>query len=224
MKKIPSRIAKRRPGESAREALLRILKLRGEMTAEQLCMAMKITDTAVRRQLSPLQEEGVITYRKHQQGTGRPTFKYRLTEAASTEFPSGYENLSGDLLDTVFERSGHTGVMNILRSNNDRLISVLMPRFVDKDLQQRVEEIALYFAQNGYMTEWKKLPDGNFFLYHQNCALYKLAVRYRQLCILEPRLIEYLLGVKVSRQQYILKNQPICGYLIDAKRPLIFDV
>jgi len=124
------------------------------------------------------------------------------------------------LLDTVFAQSGHVGVMNLLRLNNDRLITLLMPRFVNKNLAQRVEEMALYYAEHGYMSEWKELSDGNFFLYHQNCALYNLAVRYRQLCILEPRLIEYLLGVKITRQQYILKNQPICGYLIDSKRPL----
>ncbi len=223
MKKISSLIAKRRSGESARQAVLRILKLRGEMTAAQLCTAMKITDTAVRRQLSSLQNEGLITYTTHQHGPGRPIYKYHLTEASSQEFPSGYENLSASLLDTVFATSGHVGVMNLLRYNNDQLVSVLMPRFVNKNLAQRVEELALYFVENGYMTEWKSLPDGNLFLYHQNCAIYKLAVRYRQLCILEPRLIEFLLGVKVSRQQYILKNQPVCGYFVDSKRPIIFD-
>lgn len=215
------RIARRRPGESARGALLRILKLRGEMTAGQFCTALKITDTAVRRQLSSLKKEGLITHSTHQQGAGRPVYKYRLTDVASAQFPSGYENLSAYLLDTVFDKSGHVGVMNLLRFNNDRLISMLTSRFVNKNLAQRVEEMALYFTENGYMTEWKELPGGNFFLYHQNCALHKLAVRYRQLCILEPRLIESLLGVKISRQQYILKNQPICGYLVDSKRPLI---
>jgi len=220
MKKLPARVIKRHPGESAREAILRILKLRGEMTTAEFCKAMKVTYTAVRRQLSSLLQDGLITSRQHQHGAGRPVYKYRLTEIASAHFPSGYENLAAGLLDNVFDTSGHTGVMEVLRTNNDRLINMLLPRFVGKNLAQRVEEIALYFADNGYMTKWTALSDGNFFLYHQNCAVYKLAVRYRQLCILEPRLIEYLLGVKVSRQQYILKDQPICGYLIDSKRPL----
>lgn len=128
--------------------------------------------------------------------------------------------MAANLLDTVFDESGHTGIMDVLRLNNNRLFAMLLPRFINKNLAERVEEIARYYAENGYMTEWTALPDGNFFLYHQNCAIYKLALRYRQLCILEPRLIESLLGVKVSRQQYILKNAPICGYLVDSKRPL----
>ena len=33
--------------------------------------------------------------------------------------------------------------------------------------------------------------------------------------LVELKLIEALTGAKVTRQQYIFKGQPICGYLID---------
>lgn len=181
---------------------------------------MNVTSTAVRRNISVLQQQELIVSRADNHDAGRPTYKYRLTESAVTQFPSGYEKLAASLLDAVFENGGHVAVMDILKLNNDLLIEKLLPRFKSKNLAGRVEELAHYFAENGYMSDWMKLPDGNFFLYHQNCAVYKLAVLYRQLCILEPRLMESLLGVKVSRQQYILKNQPICGYLVDRQRPL----
>jgi len=221
MKKPPPHILKRRPGESARDGVLRILKLQGEVSAADLAKAMKITYTAVRRHLSSLQHDGLIQSHSYQHGPGRPIYRYSLTESASASFPSGYEKLAECLLDTIFAESGHTGVMDLLRLNNDHLIKMLSPRFGNKTLAERVDEMARYFTENGYMSTYRALPDGNFFLYHQNCAIYKLAVRYRQFCILEPRLIECLLGVKVSRQQYILKNQPICGYLVDSKRPLL---
>jgi predicted ArsR family transcriptional regulator len=44
--------------------------------------------------------------------------------------------------------------------------------------------------------------------------VHDLALQYRQLCVLEPKLMEYLLGVKVTRQQYILRNDPVCGYVV----------
>jgi predicted ArsR family transcriptional regulator len=220
MKKVPQSIVKRHPDESVREGLLRVLKLRGEASIVDLCKAVGVTHSAVRRQLSSLQKAGLIVCRLHQESVGRPSYIYRLSEAASDHFPSGYENMSAYLLDTIFSQSGHPGVMELLRLNNNRLFETLWPRFADKKLAQRVEELAAYFTDNGYMSGWKALPDGNFFLYHQNCAIYKLAVRYRQLCIVEPRLMEGLLGVKVTRQQYILKDQPICGYLVDSTRPL----
>jgi predicted ArsR family transcriptional regulator len=220
MKKLPIRSIRHQTSEPTREAVLRVLKLRGEMTAAELCKVLKITHTAVRRHLSLLQSKGLVVSRSYQHGAGRPAYKYRPAATSSAHFPLGYEDLASNLLDTIFEKHGHTGVMDFLRLNNERLVSALAPRFSEKSLRQRVEEMAHYFAEHGYMTDWTELPDGNFFLYHQNCAIYKLAERFRQLCILEPRLMESLLGVKVSRQQYILKNQPICGYLVDAKRPV----
>ena len=219
MKKIPARYVKRRPGETARQAVLRVLKVRGELSVSDMAKQMNITSTALRRHLSMLQQEGLVSTRPvHYGDAGRPTYLYRLTAEATDKFPSGYEGMAANLLDTLFEEGGHVRVMDFLRDNNCRLVSQLRPRFEGKKLADRVAELAAYFQANGYMTDFAKLKDGNFFLYHQNCAIYKLAFRYRQLCILEPRLMEELLGVKVLRQQYILKDQPVCGYFIDSKR------
>ncbi len=221
MKRLPSRIARRKPQEKPREALIRILKLRGEMTVAELCRALKLTHTAVRRQVSALLTDGVISSHVGEHGKGRPAHKYRLSEKAGAYFPTGYDFLAEELLDTIFETGGHKGIMDFLRTNNNRVIAALMPGFSGLGLKERIAGVARYFADRGYMTDWIELADGNYFLFHQNCAIYKMANRYRQLCILEPRLIECLLGVKISRQQYILKGQPTCGYLIDSRRPLV---
>lgn len=220
MKKLPPHTYKRKAGEPARDELVRILKLRGKMSVAELCKNLKLTQTAVRRYITHYQSKGLISSELQHRSKGRPVYIYRLSENASAAFPSGYEDLVEQFLDTVYESGGHKAVMDFLKANNDRIISSLFASFINKSLQEKVEALARYFVERGYMTDWTKLPDGNFFLYHQNCAIYKMAVRYRQLCILEPRLIECLLGVKISRQQYILKDQPICGYLIDAKRSL----
>ncbi|MBX9696225.1 MAG: ArsR family transcriptional regulator [Cyanobacteria bacterium] len=222
MKKVPARYVKRKPGETAREAVLRVLKIRGELSARELAKSMNITYTALQRHLSQLQHEGLISSKQIHHGVaGRPVNLYRLTPEATDKFPGGYEQMAGNLLDTLFEEGGHVRVMDFLRDNNSRLLSQLKPRFDGKNLAERVKELAAYFTENGYMTSFAKLKDGDFFLYHQNCAIYKLAVRYRQLCILEPRLMEELLGVKVFRQQYILKDHPVCGYLVDSKRTAV---
>lgn len=110
--------------------------------------------------------------------------------------------------------------MDFLKANNDRTIAQLQPQFADKPLKEKVQALATYFTDNGYMSDWMILPNGNYFLYNQHCAVYNLAVQYRQFCILEPRLIETLLGHKIFREQYLLKDQPVCGYVIDVQRAL----
>lgn len=221
MKKLPSRVSKRKLRESTRDATLRILKLKGESSVVELCKSLNLTHTAVRRCLAALQHQGLVEYELKHQEQGRPTHSYKLTVNSSTEFPNGYEQLSRTILDTLFQRGGHAAVMDFLKANNDSLIARLVPQYIGKTLKERVELVVDYFNDNGYMSGWMPTPDGNIFVYNQNCAIYNLASQYRQFCVLEPRLIESLLGYKIVRQQYILKGQPVCGYMVDTKRPLI---
>lgn len=200
--------------ENTQEAVLLHIKRSGEMTVAELCQILGITSMAVRRHLVALQGEGLIEARMVRQSRGRPNFKYKLTDKAETLFPSGFQNLAIDLLDLVYEQSGHKGVMDLLSRRNDRLSQRLQPRVDNKTPRERVEEVARIFNEFGYMTEWEELPDGNFIIYQRHCAVHDLANQYRQLCVLEPRLMEKLLGMKLTRQQYMLKDDPVCGYLV----------
>lgn len=220
MKKLPSRVSKRKSNETTRAATVRVLKLRGQCSVADLCKALNLTQTAVRRALSALQQGGLVEHQCDQQRRGRPVHSYKLTANSAECFPNGYAKLAQNLLDSVFQRGGHAAVMELLKTNNDRTIAALQPQFASKTLKARTEALASYFTDNGYMSDWLTLADGNLYLYNQHCAVYNLAVHYRQFCILEPRLIETLTGYKIFRQQYILKDQPVCGYVIDARRPL----
>jgi len=200
--------------QSTHQAVLLHLKRHGELGVAELCQALGITPMAVRRHLTGLQQEGLIESRIVRQSRGRPTYRYRLTEKAGALFPSGFENLAVEILDAVYDMSGHKGVMQLLSLRNDRLANSLAERMENKNLGQRVVEVAKIFSENGFMTEWEALPDGNFLIFQRHCAVHNLANQYRQLCVLEPRLIQTLLGVKVTRQQYMLKNDPVCGYLV----------
>jgi predicted ArsR family transcriptional regulator len=203
--------------ERTQEAVLLHLKRGGELSVGELCKILGITSMAVRRHLASLQKEGLLESRMERQPRGRPTYRYKLTDKAESLFPSGFQNLAIDLLDLVYEQTGHKGVMELLKRRNGRLADRLMWRVENKSVRQRVEEVAKIFCEFGYMTEWETLPDGNFIIYQRHCAVHDLANQYRQLCILEPKLMENLLGMKVTRQQYILQNDPVCGYLVLAE-------
>ncbi|MBI4533830.1 MAG: ArsR family transcriptional regulator [Candidatus Melainabacteria bacterium] len=203
--------------ERTHEVILLHLKRWGEMTVADLCQALDITSMAVRRHLASLASERLVVSRIVKQARGRPTYRYRLTSEAENLFPSGFEGLARDLLDTVYEVRGHKGVMELLSLRNQRLVRNWRHRLEAKGLSERVCEVAKIFSENGYMTEWQALPDGNFVIYLRHCALRDLAPRYRQLCVLEPRLMESLLDVRVTRKQYMLKDDPVCAYLVHAQ-------
>jgi predicted ArsR family transcriptional regulator len=201
--------------ERTHDALLMHLKRKGEKTVSELCELLGITSMAVRRHLAGLQKDGLVDSHIVRKSRGRPTYYYHLTDKAESLFPSGFQNLAQDILDAVFEKSGHTGVMEILTLRNDRLARQLKAKVAGMSLADRVKAVVQFFSDNGYMTEYETLPDGNFLIFQRHCAVHDLANKYRQLCGLEPKLIEETLGVKVTRQQYMLNKDPVCGYLVE---------
>jgi len=185
------------------------------MTVAELTRALKLTETAVRRHLQTLIKQGYVTHSLLQGGAGRPAKLYSLTDKVATDyFPTGYEELAARVLDTLHDTGGHQLVLEYLFSSNRMLANKLSAEINSTDLKERVLGLVEFFKTNGYMTNYKELQNGDFFLYNQNCAIYNLANQYRQLCLVELRLIELVTGAKVTRKQYILKGQPVCGYRI----------
>ncbi|MCA9803950.1 MAG: ArsR family transcriptional regulator, partial [Cyanobacteria bacterium HKST-UBA02] len=161
--------------DSTQDAILLYLKKQGEMGVSELCEVLGITAMAVRRHLTALASEGLIDSRIVRQSRGRPSYRYKLSEKAESLFPSGFQNLAMDLLDAVFEQQGHKGVMKILEARNQKRSVRLLERVKDKDLKERVKEVSRIFSEDGYMTEWKELPDGNYFIFQRHCALHDVA-------------------------------------------------
>lgn len=193
------------------------------MTVADLCEVLGITSMAVRRHLVGLQKDGLVECRLVRQSRGRPTYHYRLTPKAESLFPSALNNLAFELLDAVYEARGHAGVLELLKLRHEALLRKFSPQVIKLGLDERVAQVCKIFSDNGYMTEWSQLPDGKYLIYQQHCAVHNLASQYRQICGLETQLIEQLLGVKVSRQQYILNNDPVCGYIVQPDEPLTTD-
>jgi predicted ArsR family transcriptional regulator len=202
---------------NTQEALLLHLKKQGELTVAQLSTLLDITEMAVRRHLAHLQSKGFVESRLVKQERGRPNYLYRLGAQSASLFPSGFENLAKDILQVVHEEAGAKGVTNLLKKRNQMVAAKLKDRMKNKDLSGRVAEVAKFFSDEGYMTDWEKLADGSFVIYQRNCALHDLANEYRQICALEPLLIEELLNAKVTRKQHILNNDPVCGYLVTGR-------
>jgi predicted ArsR family transcriptional regulator len=202
--------------ERTQEALLLHLKRGGEMTVSELVQLLNITSMAVRRHLTALQQDGLVESRVEKQSRGRPTFKFRLTEKSESLFPSGVQGLAIDLLDIVFEQSGSKGVMDLLERRNAKMAERLRSRVENLPIAERVIEVSKIFSENGYMTESKPLEDGNFIIFQRHCAVHDLANQYRQICVLEPKLMEDLLGLKVTREKYMMKDDPVYAYLVHA--------
>lgn len=201
------------PG-STQDSILHLLKKEGELSVSDLCEHLGITAMAVRRHLATLQKDGLVDSKIVRQSRGRPSYRYNLSQKGDSLFPAGYSTLAMDLLEAVHDQSGSSGVMELLKVRNKKRLERLGPRVEGLNLEERVEEVSRIFSEDGYMTEWKELEDGNYFIFQRHCALHDVASKFRQVCALEPFMMEQLLGTRVTREKYMLNDDPVCGYVV----------
>lgn len=94
----------------------------GEMTAASLAERLGITTAAVRRHLSDLERDELVTRRKGTPSPGRPPYLYRLTEAGRRALPKRHRLLLELLLEAAEERDGAERTRDLLARAGRRFV------------------------------------------------------------------------------------------------------
>src|SRR5919202_6002771 len=207
---------------STRREILRLLRTRGGLTAQQLAQELQITSMGVRRHLSTLERDGLVRAHIQRQPAGRPTFVYRLTEEGLESFPKNYHLLATQLLDALQVREGDTKVGDLFAGRMDQLVAQYEPRMRGKDLAGRVAELAKIQEENGYMAVWEKV-EGGYVLKEQNCAIFRVACRFQQACQYEIELFRRLLGADLQRMEHQVKGDIACTYFVKEETAAVHD-
>jgi DeoR family suf operon transcriptional repressor len=197
-----------------RRAVLTRMKAWGETTADQLASDLGITVGAVRQQLAPLSDDGLIAHRDERRGPGRPRRWYCLTPAAEALFPKRYGQLTNQLLGFIeasdpelvsaaFEQRG--------RDRQDRAAARLAGRSFDG----QVEELARILDEDGYLADCHQREDGTWLITERNCAILDVARHHIQACQSEIAFIRAVLpDAQVERVTHILAGGHACAYEI----------
>ncbi len=199
-----------------RREILRLIRVRGGMTAQQLATELQITSMGVRRHLLALERDGLVRVQTQRQAAGRPTYVYQLTAEGYDTFPRNYDLLATQLLDAARVREGPAKVQDLFSTRMDQLVAQYEPRMRGKDLAGRVAELAKIQDENGYMAVWEKV-DAGYLLKEQNCAIYRVACRFQEACEYEIELFRRLLDAQIERVSHQVKGDTACTYLVSEK-------
>lgn len=201
---------------STRRQILNLLRTGGSMTAQQLADALAITSMGVRRHLTTLERDGLVSVTSQRQSAGRPTFKYTLTDEGRETFPKSYHLLATQLLDAARAKAGGNSVKTLFAGRMDQLYAQYEPRMRGKNLGERVAELAHIQEEAGYMARWEKV-EGGYLLKEQNCAIYRVACQYQDACQFEIELFRRLLDADLERVEHQVKGDLACTYFIPEK-------
>jgi predicted ArsR family transcriptional regulator len=204
---------------SGRRAVLAHLKSRGEATADELATELGVTVGAVRQQLGPLGEAGLVAHRDERRGPGRPRRWYCLTPAAEALFPKRYGQLTNQLLGFI-EESDPSLVATAFERRAEQRRARAGARLAGLDFAARVRELARILDEDGYLADCEPAADGSWLVTERNCAILDVARHHRQACHSELAFLRAVLpDATVERVAHVLGGQRHCAYEIRPASP-----
>lgn len=202
---------------ATRRRILTLLKEQGDMTADELADHLSISSVAVRRHLTKLEGDELVTYTEIQRGMGRPSFVYRLGEAASSFFPRRYEELATIVLETIQDLYGTEAVDAVFKMRSKHMVEVYRQKVNGKTLDKRLEQVTQLREADGYMSTWELNPDGTFILREANCPIIHVAEGCESACSHDQALLEDLLEADVVRKGHLARGDGACIYEVKPK-------
>jgi DeoR family suf operon transcriptional repressor len=184
------------------------------ITAKELGARFGVSSNAIRRHLRELELEGVVRFGRERQAMGAPAFAYRLTEEGEALFPNGYRDALTELLDWTAARGGRQAVIEMFEERYAQLTRRLQAELEVARPEERLNAIARVLSEDGYMAEWRE-ADGVIRLAEHNCAMRAVVQRYPEICGIEERFLNNVLGARVEREAHIGSGCNACEYAVN---------
>lgn len=199
----------------SRERVIRLLRSRGSVNADELARQLGISRQCVKKHLDVLERDGYVEHNSARQERGRPSHMYRLTAKATTElFPKRYDLLARSVLQQINTVWGERGLNTIFCGCADEMVSRFRPHLEGLRFDARVRRLAELLDEEGYDAEVERLSDGSYLLSEWNCPLTEVARDYSQLCERELQVYRELLETEVNRESRIAGGASRCVYRV----------
>ncbi len=207
------------PHSSPRVALLRLLQKRGEASIKDLELALGVTATAVREQLSHLVAEGVVDAVRVRGDVGRPFYVYHLTDKAHDLFPKAYGVLARLLLEETLALHGPAAYALLLERVGARLAAGYAGALAGREMEDRLYGLATLLVEQGFESEVTRSADG-FVLHASTCPYFAVVKDHREICEMEQQMLGRLLGADVQLGPCMLDGHAACQFHV---RPVTSD-
>ena len=195
---------------AGRRAVLSTLKQRGEATADEVAQVLGLTVGAVRQQLGPLEDDGLVAHRDERPGrAGRPRRWYCLTAASEALWPKRYGQLTNQLLGFIDDPSL---IELAFERRREARVARARSRLEGLSFDERVSELAAILDEDGYLASSAKTDDGWEIVEH-NCAILDVAQKYGTACGTELGFLRDVMpGIVVERTAHMMAGAHVCAY------------
>jgi DeoR family suf operon transcriptional repressor len=196
--------------ESSVGQILIFLQRHAEATIRDLEDELGISTTAVREHLTNLDARGFIATRLVRSGRGRPRIVYSLTERARELFPRSYDTLMSVLLDEIERQQGGETLHRLLTGVSQRLAENYQ-QGVQGNLASRIIDVQKMMEARGIPVD-VRATEQSFTFYA--CPYHEVAQDHADVCAMEKRMLEQVLGHSVQSDSAIREGGRCCNFSV----------
>ncbi|MCB9139623.1 MAG: helix-turn-helix domain-containing protein [Caldilineaceae bacterium] len=209
---------------AVRKQILQILKEEGDATVAELAKALEMAPVSVRHHLDLLQGDNLIAVdRVRRKGSvGRPQQVYGLTPEANEYFPDNFAGLAGKLVLQMKEYLPAEQVDQAFAAIARQIAEELpVDELPDAELSTRLAAVADFLNERGYLSRWEQVVGENggayFLLHKHNCPYASVSQEHSEICCMDQKLVDELVGVHCERVQSMRDEERCCTYRVAAE-------
>ena len=198
------------------DRILMFIKMRGEISAATLANELGITKEGVRLHLLKLVEEDLVESYTKNEGVGRPTTYYSLSQKGMSKFPDTHALVTVELLRSVKNLLGENALDLLISQREQHVYQRYEKEMKDaSSIEERLKILTKMRSQEGYMAEWTK-ADGIYYFIENHCPICAAATECQKFCRAELSNFRQLIGneFKIERIQHIVSGNHRCIYRI----------
>ncbi len=200
------------------QAVLQLLQQRGRATIQDLCEATAVTATAVRQRLNRLQDMGLIDRETIRASRGRPHHAYILTDHGREQLGDNYAELAILLWDELRQIEEPSIRQRVLSRVEEQLSRRYGAAVSGTSVEHRFEQLRNVLQEKGFRVEVSS-RNGLPILREQHCPYHKLAIDDADICAMEQRVFERVLGVSLTLTQSCRDGHGCCEFHLTEPKP-----
>ena len=197
------------------QILERLLESRNGLSVDELAKALDISRTGVQQHFVVLERDGYIKKSTLNKTAGRPVTMYVITDKGNNYFPKQYAWFSELILSDLLEEIGPDRFKAYMQKLGSKLADKLRSKFEGKNLNERVDELAMVMTDLGFQVKLDIEPETESpKMEAYNCIYHDLAQKHHEICEFDLALMSSLLDKKVEQSSCMAKGDCNCSFKI----------
>ncbi|MEB3330982.1 MAG: iron-sulfur cluster biosynthesis transcriptional regulator SufR [Synechococcaceae cyanobacterium] len=204
-----------RDASPTREAVLALLLRHGEATAAALAELLHVSVQAMRRHLRSLEDDGLVEASPAVEGPGRPSNRWRLTDAGRDRFHDGSEHFALGLMQTMASTMPAEAMQQMLSRQAERKAADYRRLLGEGTLAERIARLVDLRRSEGYVAESRRDDDepDSWLIQEFHCSVMRIAEEFPMVCDQELELMRRTFpDCQVERVHWRLEEGHSCGF------------